>query len=377
MPSMACRGGTGCQTPDTCISGQGSQRKKIKNEREFSMKNIKRFSALAGAVVLAFSLVGLVEACINGGVVTTIAGVGGSMGYVDGTGSTARFGYPMAITKDSSGNLFVADAQQGNYIRKVTPSGIVTTLAGGQSGYVNGTGSSAGFAGMYGIAADSADNLYVTELLNGDIRKITPSGVVTTFKSGLDHPVGIAIDGLNNVYVAAGSVIEKITQAGVVTTIAGQAGTSGYADGIGTSALFSAFGGMTIDASGNLYVTDRNNYVIRKITPAGVVTTVAGTPGVGGVQDGVAASAKFLSITGITVDPLGNIYVTDGSSVRVVTPAGMVATIAGYTYGSGSLIYQDGTGSGAGFDSPQAIVSDSAGVLYVGDTLASTIRRIQ
>lgn len=340
------------------------------------MKNIKRFGVLAGAVLLAFSLVGIVEACINGGVVTTLAGLGGSRGHVDGTGSAARLGFPIGITKDSSGNFFFVDTSVGNFIREVTPAGVVTTLAGGSIGNVDGTGSAAKFSSPYAIAADSANNLYVTDQYS--IRKVTPAGVVTTFITGLTGPDAIVIDSADNLYIADGLVIKKITQAGVVTTIAGQAGTSGYADGTGAAAIFGGIEGLAIDASGNIYVTDYANYVIRKVTPAGVVTTLAGTPGVGGVQDGSAATAKFLSLRGIAVDPFGNVYVTDGASVRVVTTAGTVATIAGNTYGSGSLAYVDGTGAGAGFGSPEdGLAIDSSGVLYVSDSSSSTIRRVQ
>ena len=174
------------------------------------------------------------------GVVTTLAGLAGSQGSADGTGSAARFAWPIGVAVDSTGNVYVAD--NGNdTIRKVTPAGVVTTLAGlaGSSGSADGTGSAARFYGPSGVAVDSAGNVYVADTGNYTIRKVTP--------------------------------------AGVVTTLAGLAGTEGSADGTGSAARFSYPSGVAVDSAGNVYVADTGNNTIRKVTPAGVVTTLAGT----------------------------------------------------------------------------------------------------
>ena len=321
----------------------------------------RRTGAFLAALLLGFSLVGAVYACINGGYVTTIAGVPGSNGHTDGTGSGALFYGPLGITVDGSGNLYVVDNISG-YIRKVTPAGVVTTLAGGASSWRDGTGSSAGFFAAARIAIDASGNLYVSETA-GDVRKVTPAGVVTTLVYGLGTGVfGIAVDASGTVYVGMGTQIKKISPSGVVSAFVGTS-TAGYADGTGSSAQFSGISDIAMDSSGNLVVTDSNNQVVRRVTMAGVVTTVPGSSG------------ALVNPMGITTDPLGNIYVTDmgGASIKVITPSGSAYTIAGGN-GTGNT---DGAGSVATFNNPMGIVSDSTGTLYVTNTGMSTIRKIQ
>jgi streptogramin lyase len=203
------------------------------------------------------------------------------------------------------------------------------------------------------------------------------------------EPVGIAIDSTGNLYVADGEVtaapqfpndscfgnsIRKITPAGVVSTFAGMAGTTGSADGTGSDARFANPRGIAIDEAGNLYVTDTGNYLIRKIMPAGVVTTLAGSPGNSGAVNGIGAAAQFAGPTGIVTDAAGNAYVCDSSNsmIRKVTPAGVVTTFAG----TGAVGYADGPGAMAQFAAPQGISIDSVGNLYVSDYLNATIRKI-
>ena len=183
---------------------------------------------------------------------------------------------------------------------------------------------------------------------NDTIRKITPAGVVTTFagtagQSGsadgtgaaarFTNPEGTAVDGAGNVYVADtfNDTIRKITPAGVVTTLAGTAGQGGSADGTGAAARFAFPTGVAVDGAGNVYVADTDNDTIRKITPAGVVTTLAGTAGQSGSADGTGAAARFNSPFGLAVDGAGNIYVADedNDAIREITPAGVVSTLAG------------------------------------------------
>jgi sugar lactone lactonase YvrE len=232
--------------------------------------------------------------------VATIAGLAGVVGYANGVGSTARFNYPIGVAVDTAGNCYVAD-RDNNAIRKITPNGAVTTLAGSGSYYIrgssDGTGSSALFSQPYGVAVDTAGYVYVADFNNNLIRKISPSGAVTTL-AGLAGPYGygssdgigdaarfrgpwgIAVDSAGNVYVGdyGNATVRKITPAGVVSTLAGSAGSFGYGDGIGRAALFHEPAGVAVDANGNVYVADVFNFAIRKISSTGVVTTLAGLP---------------------------------------------------------------------------------------------------
>jgi sugar lactone lactonase YvrE len=319
----------------------------------------------------------------SGGVVTTLAGLEGSTGGADGTGSAARFDYPQGVAVDSSGNIYVADTDNDT-IRKITPGGVVTTLEGlaGSVGSADGAGSAARFYKPYGVAVDSSGNVYVADRDNFTIRKITPDGVVTTLLgssgSALQFwtPQSVAVDSSGNVYVADtfNNTIDKITAGGVVTTLAGQAGIAGSADGTGSAALFNGPAGVAVDSSGNVYVTDSGNATIRTITPAGVVTTLAGLARSYGSDDGTGSAARFLSPAGVAVDALGNIYVADvdNSTIRKISPGGVVTTLAGL---AGSLGSDDGTGSAVRFWYPEAVAVDPLGNLYVDDRLNNTIRK--
>ena len=266
----------------------------------------------------------------NRGVVTTLAGTAGISGSTDGTGAAARFFYPYGVAVDSSDNVYVADSDN-HTIRKITPGGVVTTLAGtaGSRGNIDATGAVARFNTPIGVAVDSSDNVYVADADNQTIRKITPGGVVTTLAGTAGsfgstdgtgaaarffYPYGVAVDSSNNVYVAdiGNQTIRKITALGVVTTLAGTAGSSGSTDGPGTTtALFNRPSSVAVDSSDNVYVADTYNNTIRKITPGGVVTTLAGTAGSSGSDDGTGAAARFYTPRGVAVDSRGNVYVAD------------------------------------------------------------------
>jgi hypothetical protein len=327
------------------------------------------------------------------GVVTTLAGTPTAAGSVDGTGSTARFFYPNSLTVDSGGNVFVVD-EVNQTIRKVTPAGVVTTLAGavGAAGSVDGTGFAARFNTPHGVAADGAGNVYVADSSNHNLRKITPAGVVTTLAGpagatgGADGtgsaarfflPIGVAADGAGNVYVADTSnhTIRKITPAGVVTTLAGTAGIAGNANGTGSAARFRSPRGVAVDSSGNVYVADTQNYVIRKITVTGVVTTLAGSPGSRGSTNGTGSTARFDNPSSVAIDGAGNVYVADtlNHTIRKITPAGVVTTLAGTPGVTGST---NGTGSAARFLYPAGVAVDGVGNVYVADTYNHTIRKV-
>ena len=255
--------------------------------------------------------------------VTTVAG-SGAPGSANGQGTAASFNFPNRIAIDSSGNIYVADSTN-NLIRKIDASGNVTTLAGsGASGSANGLGTAASFNFPAGIARDANGNLYVADLGNNLIRKIDTSGNVTTFAgsgvqgsangqgtaASFNGPRGIVADGSGNLYVAdsRGNLIRKIDVSGNVTTLAG-AGAQGAANGQGTAASFNTPEGVAVDASGNVYVADTGNNLIRKIDVSGNVTTLAGSGQ--GSTNGGATTASFFSPSSIAVDASGTLYVAD------------------------------------------------------------------
>jgi sugar lactone lactonase YvrE len=325
--------------------------------------------------------------------VTTLAGTVGTPGSADGTGAAARFSNPFSIAIDAAGNLYVGDV--GNSIlRKVTSAGVVTTLAGtaGLVGSADGTGADARFSGLSGVAVDSAGKVYIADTNNHTLRKVTVAGAVTTLAGtagtpgGLDGtgaearfnvPDGVAVDSAGNVYVAdtGNSTIRKITPAGIVTTLAGSPGVQGSADGTGAAARFSAPDGVAVDSAGNLYVAETSNHTIRKITPAGVVTTLAGAASMMGSLDGTGAEARFAAPDGVAVDSAGNLYVAEriNSTVRKITPAGVVTTLAG---AAGMLGSVDGTGAAARFNHLFSVAVDGAGNVYVCDRINVLIRKI-
>jgi sugar lactone lactonase YvrE len=386
---------------------------------------------------------GTIRQLTPSGVVTTLAGSAGSFGSADGTNSEARFSGPSGVTSGLSGVavgangvLYVADSGN-NSIRELAPVGtnwVVTTLAC----------TNALLANPQGIAVDTNGNIYVADTGNAVIRKITPSGVVTNLtstgtNSPFSTPTAIALDCVGNLYVAdtGGDMIYGVASNGTVSAVAGSSGNSGsangtnntarfdkpygvavdangilyvadsgnnairrliqvgtnwvvstlaglhlnlygnpasgYADGTGTNALFNNPDGIAVDSNGNLRVADAGNELIREVTSAGLVRTLAGTPGAN--NDGVGTAARFDDPTGIAMDSEGNIYVADtgNSTIRQVTSAGVVITLAGSPGNPGT---NDGIGDTAQFNHPTGVAVDEAGNLYVADTGNYTIRMI-
>ena len=329
------------------------------------------------------------------GVVTTFAG--STTGGTNATGTNSTFNGPYDIAMDLSGNMYVPE-QTGCRIRKITPNAVVTTLAGsGSNTSIDGTGTNATFSLPFGVIVDTGGNVYVAENGGRLIRKITPAGVVTTLAGGTAgstngtgtnarffSPTGITIDSASNLYVTDNQnhAIRKITPAAVVTTFAGvSASTSfGYVDGTGTNAKFYLPTGIAIDSAGTLYVCDSYNHRIRKVSPTGVVTTLAGSAtgqgtATGAFADGTGANASFNQPFGVEVDSEGTVYIGDRMNhrIRKITPAGVVTTIAG-TSGVGG--FANGTGGNARFNNPRGLVVSPAGVMYVADQTNQRIRKI-
>jgi sugar lactone lactonase YvrE len=327
---------------------------------------------------------------ITTGAVSTLAGTPRKQGSADGIGAAASFRSPEGVTTDGT-NLYVADTVNNTIRKIVVTTGAVSTLAGtpGTRGFADGNGSSASFNNPEDITTDGI-NLYVADTENRMIRKVViASGTVTTLAgtsayadgigtaTSFNYPQGVTTDGAN-LYVTDSSnhTIRKIVIAtGVVTTLAGTPATPGFTDGSGPAAGFKYPFGITTDGT-NLYVADSWNHTIRKVViVTGAVTTLAGTPGTPGSADGIGAAAGFNSPGGITTDGT-SIYVADSNNYlvrKIVIASGAVTTLAGTSGAPGS---SDGVGTSASFNYPGDITTDGSN-LYLADVLNNTIRKIE
>jgi sugar lactone lactonase YvrE len=413
-----------------------------------------------GSLLVADSANHTIRRISSDGVVTTIAGMAGVAGDADGRGDQARFNHPQGLALDADGTLYVAD-RSNQCIRKITRGGLVTTLAGSsaQAGQADGRGKAATFSRPQGLVVDERGVLYVTDAESAAIRRISPSGDVSTMtltaasdagderrgasvrlndpngiaidRSGQlvvadtsahrirrvapdgrvsnvagqfdrvapgdrDGPVrdarffqpsGVAVDPAGTLFVldAGNATVRAISGAGEVTTLAGKARkryVNGQSvDGDARNARFNfqsmvgAFAALAADEQGNVFVAEPYSSVIRKISPAGDVTTIAGQVGVAGHVDGVGKEARFAFPNAIAVDRQGTLYVTEGSghTIRRVAPDGLVTTLAGRAGVPGSV---DGTGADARFDVPNGIAVDRDGVVFVSEQRNHTIRRV-
>jgi sugar lactone lactonase YvrE len=324
--------------------------------------------------------------------VSTIAGTVNMPGAADGVGAAARFGALFSIVVDPTGNLFTIDDDAGT-LRRIAPDGTVTTVAGGTAPYQyhDGIGNDASFVAPFGLTFDRVSGaVFIADFGVNAIRRFDPAtAAVTTYAGSVTTPGftdGPALDArfnfprvavsdsLGNLFVTQSDAIRKITPAGVVSTFAGDSQNPGFADGTGSAARFMFPFGLAVDAHDNLYVADSANYVIRKITPAAVVTTVAGTAGQSGSVDATGAGARFNYPTNLAFDASGNLFITDpyANTVRKMDPSGVVTTFAG----TGQQGSADGVAANASFYIPYDLAFDSSGSLYVTDVGNGAIRKI-
>ncbi|MES2387143.1 MAG: hypothetical protein V4543_04000 [Bacteroidota bacterium] len=310
-------------------------------------------------------------------IVNTIAGHSGSE-YLDGQGTAAGFFLPRCIVRDNNGNFLIGDS--GNRrIRKMTKDGLVTTIAGngGPSG-ADGPALSVGFNGFDGITIGDSGNIYITDNSIGKIRKLSPAGIVTTIASLLENITGIAAGPDGFIYFTSGNTIKKVSKTGVISNVAGNT-RLGFADGTADKALFNTPRGLVFDRAGNLFVSDYYNYRIRKITPTGAVSTLAGSSG--GYANGTGTDAKFAGPWSLVTDSLDNIYLTERywnstparpDRIRMITPDGTVSTIAG----TGDASFNNGPGIYAKFNNAEGIALGEAGSIFITDSGNNLIRKI-
>lgn len=317
------------------------------------------------------------------GTLIFVAGQPGPLAAADGTGAAGTFGYPGDISADADGNLWVAD-DFAYAVRKVTPAGVVTTPYGSlpQFGAVDARGAAARFSAPESLAVDAAGNIFVGDYGNCELRKIDPTGVVSTLAGtatgctydnmGVEdtHTFGaianVVADGDGGLFVSDGCAIRKVSASGVISAFVGSRATCALVDGSGTNASLGYVASMAVDGKGNLYAMDYTNDVVRKVTPAGIVTTLAGTVGVTGHTDGPGVAAVFGQMAGLAADAAGNVYVSeyDNHDIRRIDPAGVVSTLAGSPAIAGNA---DGTGAAATFATPGMLATTPDGSVVVYD----------
>jgi trimeric autotransporter adhesin len=366
-----------------------------------AQKHILRSVLISASILLMALVVGCGSSSSSSAssnlTIAEVAG-NGTAGYSgDGAAAaSAELNYPVGVALDGSGNLYIADTNN-NVVRMVTTAGNISTVAGnGTAGYTGNGGAATGaeLNGPYGVTVDASGNLYIADTNNNAIRKVTTAGTISTVagtgtsgytgnggpatSAKLSGPAGIAVDASGNLYIADSSnyVIRKVTTVGIISTIAGT-GTIGYSGlgSVATSVDLAWPVGLALDASGNLYIADASNSVILKVTPTGTLTTVAGNGKIGYSGDGgLAINAELHYPVGVSVDGSGNVYIADSLNnvVRMVTSGGTITTIAGT--GSAGYSGNGGPATKARLNSPLGIIASGSGTLYVADTVNNVIR---
>ena len=333
-------------------------------------------------------------------VITTFAGNGSITDTGDGGAATlAGLNGPSGIVFDAAGNTYITSYYSHN-IRKVSPTGIISTIAGTGAAGFSGDGGSALLAQFHNptkLILDTAGNLYVSDLSNNCIRKITPAGNISRFagtgtpgfsgdgfaatSAELFHPTGLAIDDTGNIYISdyGNYRIRKVSTTGIITTIAGTGTPGSYGNGIAaTLAQIYYVWGIKMDHSGNLYLADAQNNEVRKISAAGIITTIAGTGLAGHTGDsGLAINAELSNPSGVDIDTAGNIFIADqvNNCVRKITPAGIITTIAGT--GVAGFFGDGGLPTLAEINSTNEIGFSPSGNLYICDNNNNRVRKIE
>jgi sugar lactone lactonase YvrE len=329
-------------------------------------------------------------AAIPTGTVTTFAGsAAGTAGYAEGTGTGALFDGPQSIAFNTATGKLCVTESFNNSIRTITTSGTTSVITKSPIGYADGNLTAAQFYGPNGLSFDATGNIYLADQGNNVIRKITTAGAVSTIagntiagfydseatKAEFYNPTATAVDAAGNVYVAdrTNNLIRKITTAGVVSTLAGYKATGGYSqttvpgynDNDAANSLFHYPVALTLDATGNLYVADYKNNAIRKVTPAGVVTTFAG---------GIYFPALLGNPTGVVLDAQGNMFISEASGrIIEITANKILYVLAGAAKSNG---YVNGIGTAARFNNPLSLTLDGQGNLYVADFNNNVVRKI-
>ncbi len=334
--------------------------------------------------------------------INTIAGSGTTGGYTgDGTAaSAATLNTPAGLTADASGNIYFADLSNG-VVRKISTSGIITTVAGGGSSYPGdgAAATTAFFSSVVGVAVDGSGNLYIADFGHNRVRKVDASGTITTVagtgtsgSSGdgsaataaqLNGPYSVATDGTGNLYIADryNHKIRKVNTSGIISTLAGDGVSGSTGDGgAATAARLNNPLGVSADAAGNVYVADYSNAKVRKINTSGTISTFAGTGTTGTIGDGgPAASAQLAGVITVCTDILGNVYLgsdatTGGNKVRIVNTSGIIAPFAGI--GPAGFSGDGGGAAGAQFNNIKGVAADASGNVYISDAGNNRIRKV-
>ena len=351
-----------------------------------------------GNIYIADSGNSVIRKVSPAGVISTAAGIGFAFDFAGdgGPATAAALNYPSGVAVDSSGNLYIADT--GNHrVRKVTASGIMTTIAGnGEEGFSgdNGPATAARLIQPSGVAVDSGGNVYIADAGNNRIRKVTPAGIITTVAgggdvvgddgpataAGLNFPSDVAVDAAGNLYIADhfNSRVRKVSFLGTITTLAGT-GELGFAGdgGPAAAALLNDPAGVAVSPAGDVYFSDNRNRRIRRVNSNGIIATVAGNGNFKFSGDGGPATSAALNLpSSVAVDSLGNLYIADTAShrVRKVSPSGTITTVAGN--GTAGFGGDGGPATAASLSTPYGVAVDGNGNIYIADSDNSRVRKV-
>src|SRR5690242_7127511 len=332
------------------------------------------------------------------GIITTIAGTDFSFPPTPLSALSAPLGKVDGIAVDTSGNVYASDPDN-NLILKITRDGVVNIVAGNRIAGFSGDGGPATSASIFapgGVAVDAQGNIFFADTGNNRVRKVTPGGIISTvagtgvysfsgdggpaINAALNVAAAVAVDASGNLFIVdrANARIRKVAPDGIITTFAGN-GTLGFSGdgGLATSAMLNQPGSVAVDSNGNLFITDESNCRVRKVTPQGIITTVAGNGSFTTSGDGgPALSAGINQPIGLTVDSAGRIYIVEplGNRVRRVSTDGTIATIAGN--GSSGFDGDGGPAAAASLNEPQDVAVDASGNVFIADTYNSRVRRV-